>query len=246
MKKYFLFLLFLSAGHLSSIAQITDSLKVDSLQKHLPYLKDSNKVDCLNLLAQKFLIIGGPTWTWSKKADSVYYYATIAYKEAKRIGYKRGVAAALTNLANSEWTKGVDLRKNKKNDSVSQNNVLVYLSQAKPLAEEVRDDETLGEIYLLWGDLLFLKSKLSDEWTEYYKKSIDHFYKAGNENREGEVSTYLGERYTIKGYYEEALEYCSRSLELNKKGCCMPNQVKKKNIATFFTSSRCRIWPAFT
>jgi tetratricopeptide (TPR) repeat protein len=110
-----------------------------------------------------------------------------------------------------------------------------YLAQAIPLAIEVQDDETLGYAYELWGDVLYMKSQYQDDDSRalYCKKSIEHFRKAGNEHREGEICTWLGERYTARGYYEDALEYCSRSLALNKGWLHQAYTKEEKEYANF-------------
>lgn len=117
MKKFLFLTGIITVYNVAVFSQVTDNLKIDSLEKLLLYLKDSTKVDCLNLLARKFAIFGGAGWTWGKKADSVFYYGSMAYEEASKINYKRGVAAALFSQANSEWLRGIDLRKNNKDDA---------------------------------------------------------------------------------------------------------------------------------
>lgn len=217
MKKYFLFLLLLFTQCIPVISQSTDSLKIDSLENQLLYLKDSAKVDCLNLLARKLSTAG---WMkWSEKVDSVYYYALIAYKEADKIDYKRGIGAALINMADSKWLNGIYLRINKKDDAETLKGMETYLSQAIPLATQLQDHETLGYAYESWSDMVYAKSKSADPETqaEYFKKAIDHFHIAGNNHKEGEDCLYHAERYMQRGYYDEAIEYLLRALELNKK-----------------------------
>lgn len=219
-----------------AVSQATDSLKIDSLEKQLLYLKDSAKIDCLNLLARKLSIVGGPAWTsWSKKADSVYHYASIAFKEANRIDYKAGIAAALTNLANSEWLKGIDLRIQKKDDAGTLKGMENYLSQAIPLAEKLQDDEILGYAYEGWSDMVNIKNKSGnpDAQAEYFKKAIDHFHKAGNDHKEGEDCLYQAERYMERGYYEKAIEYLQRALELNKKSLRLVQTNEEKDYSNY-------------
>jgi hypothetical protein len=207
MKKYLLIVLLSSAVYTDAFSQATESLTIDSLKKQLLYLKDIDKVDCLNLIAQTIATAisgGSPNTKWSQKADSIYHYSSIAYNEAKKIGYKKGIAQSLANMGNSEFTRGIPFRINKQNDSVSVNAAKKYLSEAITLAKEINNDAILGQAYYDLADILYFKSKRQDLNIrgEYLKKAIYYFHKTGNEKLEGEACTWLCEDYSQRGYYE--------------------------------------------
>src|SRR5258705_13455474 len=97
MRKYILFALILFTCHFPGFSQNANTTWIDSLKKKLPSLHDSAKVDGLNELAKAFGTMGPyPAW------DSIYKYADAANKEALKIGYKKGEAFSLLNLAGSE------------------------------------------------------------------------------------------------------------------------------------------------
>jgi len=220
----------------SAFSQATDSLKIDSLKKHLSHLKDSAKIDCLNLIARRFSTNGGQAWTsWSQVADSVDHYASIAYDEANKIGYKRGIAAALTNKASSAWSRGLDLRKNNKDDAEIVKKMEEYLSQAIPMAGQLNDYEILGYAYEQMSGQVYIKSKRKDHNSEaiFFKKAIDCFHIAGDEHKEGENCLYLAERYVRRGYYEEGLEYLQRALELNKRSLLKKQTKEEKEYCDY-------------
>ena len=236
MKKDLLLLMLLAILSASAFPQATDSLKIDSLEKQLMFLKDSAKVDCLNLLARKLSILGGPAWTsWTKKADSVYHYASIAYREANKIDYKKGIAVALNNLATSELLKGIDLRISKQNDAETLKGMENYLLKAIPIAAQLQDYEILGYAYESMSDLVWVKSKYKDfnDREEYFKKAIDCFHISGDGHKEGEDCLYHAERYVQRGYYEQGLEYLQHALELNKKSLSKPQTKEEREYCDY-------------
>ena len=160
MKKYILISAIILTSCLPAFAQPTESQFIDSLKKQSLALKGAEKVDCLNLLARE--ISSASNSNWKQKADSVYKFASMAYEESKKHDYRKGLASSLTNLALSEYLIGLDLRINKQNDDESNHGMEKYLSQSIPIAEQAVDHETLGNAYELWGDMLYQKSKSSD------------------------------------------------------------------------------------
>src|SRR5688500_12090781 len=158
MKKIILILFLLIVKYNPVHAQTTGRQKIDSLEKQLTQLKDSSRIDCLNLIARTIpdAIPGDNTNPlWSQKADSVYHYASIAYSEAMKIGYKKGIAQSLANMGSSEFTRGVPLRIKKENDSVSVHKAEKYLVQAISIAKEINSDDVLGYAYYDLSDILF-------------------------------------------------------------------------------------------
>lgn len=75
---------------LSTFSQATEKLKIDSLKNLATHLKGSERIDCLNLLART---ISTAHLKLNERADSIYYYASVANNEANNIGYKKGIAA---------------------------------------------------------------------------------------------------------------------------------------------------------
>lgn len=213
MKKYFLFsivvILFLSRA----FSQTNDLPTLESLKKQVSNLKDTALVNCLNLISYNFSIIGfGPgSADFIRRSDSIFHYANVAFKVAKKINYKKGMADALTQLASSENIKGFGLRLAKKNDSATTVASKNYLLSAIAIAKENNAAAALGEAYYRWP------SETGDDNVDYMKKSLPYFKKAGNERMEGEICTWIGENYFYKGFYENAIEYCQRGLILNHK-----------------------------
>jgi hypothetical protein len=213
MKKCFLFSIVAIFFSFGSFSQNRDLPTLESLKKQVPNLKDTALVNCLNLIGYNFTIIGfGPgSPDFIRRSDSVFHYANLAFEEAKKINYKKGMVDALNQQASSENIKSYGLRLAQQNDSATKVTQKKYLSAAIALAEKINYDDGLGISYMVWPE------QSRDDTTDYMKKSLPYFQKAGDEKKEGEACTWIAEGYFYKGYYENAIEYCQRGLILNHK-----------------------------
>ena len=63
--------------------------QVDSLQKILPSLKDTSRIDCMNELSAQYIRL--------LIRDSAEYFEALAYKESKALGYIHGIAESISN-----------------------------------------------------------------------------------------------------------------------------------------------------
>jgi anti-sigma regulatory factor (Ser/Thr protein kinase) len=209
MKKYFLFFFFLSCFWLQSFSQPNagtriDSIRVDSLKKMLPLLRDSARVDLLNLISIR-MQYSGPVGAFAHKDDSIRFYSSKAYEEATRIGYKSGFAMALIVLS------GFEAYENKSftDTATKERNILKGIE----LAKEANNSEVLG-----WG-YCYLPSVQNDfeKRVDCYKKSIGYFLKAGDTLHAAEVTNWLCVEYLGLGDYEKAYDFGKKSVELSKK-----------------------------
>jgi hypothetical protein len=63
--------------------------QIDSLQKILPALKDTARIDCMNELSAQYIRL--------LIRDSAEYFEALASKESKALGYIHGIAASISN-----------------------------------------------------------------------------------------------------------------------------------------------------
>src|SRR4051794_30873941 len=63
--------------------------KIDSLQKILPALKDTSRIDCINALSSQYIRL--------LVRDSAEYFEALANKESKALGYIHGIAESISN-----------------------------------------------------------------------------------------------------------------------------------------------------
>lgn len=184
-------------------ARITDSLRIDSLKKILPSLKDTARINCLNMLCEAYEYFT-PAGGVKEMTDNVSTYASQAENESMKIGYKKGQAYSLLHLA---WVK-----KTNKNFTAAENNV----KEAKVLAEQIQDERILGWAYYFLADIPNDKSTY-EETLNNYKSAQLHFQKSGDEDLEAEVTSWLCANYNGVGNYEVAIDYCQRSYLLAQK-----------------------------
>ncbi|MBZ5857172.1 tetratricopeptide repeat-containing sensor histidine kinase [Flavihumibacter profundi] len=211
MKKIFLITVWLSCFILQGYSQVTnafktDSTRLDSLKRTLPAAKGSDRVDLMNSIAGKTLLNAGGSPR--KRIDTCLFYSGIAYKEAEKLGYKKGMAIALLSLAGveagmnqpvkDEATKVKDMRK------------------ALTIAQELNDYKLLGMAY---AALAYMPSVRKDFnlHVDYYKKAIDYFLKAGDTLNAAEISNWFTGDYEERGEYEQAFDYAKQSVDLSKK-----------------------------
>jgi len=222
MRKNILFLLLASLFSLKLLSQDFERQKIDSFRKLVTSLRGVSRIDCLNALAQSMSNVANYEWKnhelWNLKADSIFNYATLAYEEANKIDYMKGIAMALTNQARSEYMRGVFFRLVKKSDDISAlNGIDKYLSKAIPIAEQINDHETLGYAFSLLAVNQIAKTKFTNSLAgvESSKKAIEHLQKSGNSQKEGEECNGLAEIYISAGEYEKAIDFSRRALQIN-------------------------------
>lgn len=184
-------------------ARITDSLRIDSLKEILPRLKDTAKINCLNLLCEAYEYFT-PAEGVKEMTHNVSTYASQANNESIKIGFKKGQAFSLIHLA---W-----LEKTKKNFTVAEN----YIQQAKVLAEQMQNEKVLGWVYYYLADIPNEKMTY-EETLNNYKEAQIHFQKSGDEDLEAEVAAWLCANHNGIGNYEAAIDYCQRSYLLAQK-----------------------------
>ena len=67
----------------------TQRNEIDSLQKTLPLLKDTTRIDCLNALSYQYIRL--------LIRDSAEYYEKTAYNESQKLNYVHGIAESISN-----------------------------------------------------------------------------------------------------------------------------------------------------
>ena len=123
------------------------------MKKTLPLARDSAKIDLMNQISTTFGYFT-PVGGFIFKEDSSQSYTLKAYNDAKRIGYKSGLAQSLLGLKTN-------------NDSDREKNIL----EAMRLGEESKNSKVLGWAYYSWADLPSVKKDFKQH-IENYKKSV--------------------------------------------------------------------------
>jgi tetratricopeptide (TPR) repeat protein len=200
MKKYILLLFFfgLSAPH--SFGQVPSQRPMDSLRNLIPTLRDSAKVNCLNDLCNAITFgYGYNSPGFKTRGDSIIKYATIAYQEAERIGYKYGMGVSLINLTFGQRLGPTDVKLANK-ETIQSN-----LAKALAIAEEIQNNTLLGAVYEMKGGV--------DNWN----MAATYYRKAGNQGRELECLTNIVWNYTEGEESVEGIEYADRAIQIAKK-----------------------------
>ena len=160
----------------------------DSLKNILTKLKGTDKVDCLNALAKTATDL--PLDSWQLEADTARPYAMQANREAKRMGYKKGLGDSYVNLETIDCMMfGTYAQEQRRFDTTTFNSARQNAENAIAIGEELGDHNMLGEVYFVLNWLLGetrntgnSKQYLSKN-IDYIQRAIEHFSKTGNKNR---------------------------------------------------------------
>ena len=207
MRKYLLMAVVCLASCLKGLSQpspgaVIDSVRLDSLKKILPLLKDKKRVDMLYEIAMR-TSYGG----YEHREDSVKYYNQRAYDEATKIGYKSGIARGLIILSGRD---GI-MNRQTTDDATREKNIKKGIA----LAEEVNDLEVLGWGYYCLANIPAIQKDYKKH-IEYDKKAMEHFIRSGHILFAAETANWICDQYLSRGEYEIAYDYSKKAVELSK------------------------------
>ena len=170
--------------------------KIDSLKHILPELKDSARINCLNELSEAHV---------SHQTDSAKMFAQQALKEAEKINYKKGMAAAWVNRAWAIGLSGGDLR-------AMEN----YCRNAILLLDKTREKKQLADSWFSLACALSSQCKFSSS-IDAFGKAGTLFSQAGNELGLARMYNYMGDDERNRGQYSKSLEYAVKWLDIANK-----------------------------
>lgn len=189
---YFLITFFSVFFSYTSSAQRT---KIDELEKALPSLHDSARIDCLNVLSLAYTYI---------HADTAKMYAQKAYTEGLAINYLRGMVMSLNNEAR---IAGLGFHDFQLQEKIS--------LQAIKLYKDLNDDKVLAETYMNLALALFCQSYF-DRSAEACAKVIQLSEKTGDKKGLGEAIAVMGSISFESGNYEKSFQNFNQSLAIFK------------------------------
>ena len=220
MRKYLLIAAALLLGSTTIFSQfireedrIRDSLHIDSLIKKIPVTKDTARINYLNKLSNTIIYAAYPS---KIKADWVLPYIEMAYKEAKQSGYNIGVAYSLINFCQTHVYYSIYNTRNNIDNTATLNKFETHVNELMDIAVKINDPEILGEAYgykaWLMGPLNNTAKRLDAQINAIKWRKI-----SGNETEECQANLNISYTYLGLGEFENAFDYCKRSLELAKK-----------------------------
>jgi tetratricopeptide (TPR) repeat protein len=190
-----------------------DSLRIDSLIKKIPPVKDTARINYLNNLSRTIIYSAYPQ---KAKVDWAYPYVEMAYNESKQSGFKTGTAKALMRFCQMSIYVFITNVRSKIDNGSTMNKFKLQVTELLDVAKEINDPEILGVAYDYESDY-FGRSKRVDDQLNAQKNAVHWYKKAGNDSKECETNLNISYTYLELGEFENAFEYCNRSLELAKK-----------------------------
>lgn len=169
-------------------------IKIDSLKSRLSFLKETDRIDCLNTLSLIYTYLN---------ADSAGSYAENAYTEALSKNYVNGIAMSLNNKAHIA--------------GAARHN---YPQQEEISLQTIKTFKTLTPVVL---ESSYMNLALALFCESYFDRSIDacttilKLSQNTNDQKElGEVLGVLGCINFETGDYEKSFEYFNHSLQIFK------------------------------
>ena len=169
--------------------------KIEILKNDLLLLRDSARVDCLNVLSLAYTYL---------HADTAKSYAQKAYTGAVAINYLRGEIMSLNNKAH---IAGLGLHNFPLQEKISLQTIQSY--------KNLCDEKMLGETYMNLALALFCQSYF-DRSAAACAKVIALSQKATYQKRLGETIAVMGCISLETGNYEKSFEYFNQSLGIFK------------------------------
>lgn len=139
---------------------------IRSLQYKLQSLKDSERVDCLNLLVRK---ISSLDISWAATIDTMTELSLESNNLAKKIGYKKGLGYSHLRLAENVEDRHDDIMTFRK-----KNNNGMFHREEEHVRAAIRIGEETNDYYLLGHAFYQLASLASNKRdTQVYEKSVE-------------------------------------------------------------------------
>ena len=193
-RKHFTLILFLltlnfnaiSQADIYAVSQKGVRVKIDSLIKILPALKNFERIDCLNELSESHLTFNN---------DTTKVYAEHALTESERINYIKGKAKAYRNLGRVKLISMADFPSTEK-----------YFEMSLELFIKTGDDQ---EIAWAWGAVGCSKWVLCKfpEAMIAFEKAENLFKKIGDTTNLAGTYDYMFSTEFQRGNYAKSLEY---------------------------------------
>ena len=174
---------------------LSQRTKIDSLKKELKTLRDSAKVDCLNILSLSYSYLN---------MDTAKSYAQKAYTAASSVNYLRGMAMALNNNAR---IAGHGLHDFPLQEKISFQTIQFY--------KNGYDKKVLSEAYMNLALAFFFQGNF-DRSTDACNTVIQLSKLNTDKKATGEALSVLGSISLETGNYEKSFEYFNESLGVFK------------------------------
>lgn len=171
------------------------SAELDSLRRVIfTTRQDTIRVSTMNEVSRYF-------WSELSRYDSSLVYSRAAYSISERIGFQRGIAMALTNIAIVYSQQG------------NYGTAIEHYMKALRIYEELGDKETIATSLNNIGNVFWNQGKFG-EALEYHFKTLRIREELGNKKGIAISLNNIGLVHWNQGKYSEALEYYFKSLKI--------------------------------
>ncbi|MEP7230338.1 MAG: histidine kinase [Ginsengibacter sp.] len=173
---------------------------IDSLNKVLPTLRDTARINCLNELSRSYFEA-----IPKMQADSALSNATKAFEEASAINYIKGLGDACLRLGVISYWHQWNFIESEKN-----------YRRAIFWHQKIQDDNGLGFGFRGLG-ASFLQQDSVDVAMKAFEQSEIHFRKAGNLVMLADLHDWFSYVFELKGNFEKRFEFAKKGFQEKKR-----------------------------
>lgn len=181
-----------------AFSQHPNTRSIDSLKNLIPKAKGIQRINCLNKLCEEYW------WPPRIYPDSIYGWASTAYKEATAINYPAGVAESIMLIGVSEIYRRNFVTAEK------------YLEESTAKFNSLKNDFGIGWSNTWLGQSYYFQNRFTEALDCYYK-SLYHLNKIGDWDAEAKAWAWMGGIHANLGNYDSSYFYCSKSLWIRQK-----------------------------
>ncbi|MEO8712778.1 MAG: histidine kinase [Parafilimonas sp.] len=185
-----------------SVTAFAQHKTIDSLNKVLPSLKDTARINCLNELSKYYCNYDGVIPHYAR-TDSAEPCAKQAQSEAEKINYKLGEGSAFLNLSK------IYLRR--WNYYTAQH----YTEQAISVFKNIGAQRELAQAYSILVDV-YLSECDNSSARKYAEMLLDYYKKIKDTTGESQAWESLNSLYIWQGNYDKAFECMQNEFNLLK------------------------------
>ena len=176
---------------------------IDSLQKVLPHLSGTAKIDCLNALGSE---LSDRYWSRSKyqQTDTAFMYTQLAQDESQQLHYTQGIGKALLNRSIIEEEHG-----NFKAAEDYIRKALTILEKGKKQAEYHR-----ASVFLGW--ILYNRGSFTES-IDIHKNELPYYEAIKDAEHIAAISRMIARAYDFAGKSSDAFTYFQKDFAIQKE-----------------------------
>lgn len=175
---------------------------IDSIKVLVSTVQNNDRVDLLNNLAFEYYRNALPETFVNVQTDSARKYATLAYNDALKLQYKKGLGVALQHLG--------EIARDRSEFALAEKYFLQSLSIFRELG--LKDKESWTSLTLGW---CWFRLGKYPEAQASFESALPNSIETGDKGREAMLNRLIANTYAERGYNENAFKITLKAIKLS-------------------------------